>query len=71
MNAPRTLIAAGLLLLAAACSGSPEANRDKAIQTALDAGRLACLTLLANPDIPREKGVDEYCRRVVTGECGP
>jgi len=67
VNAPRALAAGCLLLLAAACSSSPEAARDRALNTALEAGRLACLTILADPSIPREPGVDDYCRAVVGG----
>lgn len=58
---------AALLLALSACSASPEERRDQTINAALESARLACLTVLANPDIPREPSVTEYCTAVVNG----
>jgi len=67
MNAPRALAAAGLLLLATGCAGTPEARRDEALQAAIDSGRAACIYILSDPSIEKEPGLDDYCRRVVNG----
>jgi hypothetical protein len=64
----RGLLALCCLLLLPACAAQTAAERrDEALNAALEAGRLACLTILANPDIPREPGVNEWCEGVVRG----
>lgn len=57
-----------LCLLLSACSAATAAERrDDALNAALESARLACLTILADPSIPREPGVNEYCTAVVNG----
>lgn len=57
----------GLVLLSGCAAASAAERRDQALNAALESARLACLTILANPDIPREPGVDAYCAAVVHG----
>ena len=55
------------LLLVVGCATPTGAQKAQTIQTALAAGKLACLTLRNDPTVPRETDVDEYCRAVLEG----
>lgn len=70
-RAARLLALLALVLHTGACATPTAADRERAIQTALDAGRAACLILLADRSIEREPGTDAYCAVVLNGCPGP
>lgn len=66
MNA-RTGAILSLLLLAAACAAPGEASRERVLQTAIEAGLVACQAALNNPQTQWGPGAQAYCERVVNG----
>ncbi len=70
-RAARALAVLAVVLHSGACAAPTASDRARAVQTAIDAGRAACLILLADPTIPREPGVNAFCLTMLSGCPGP